>query len=382
MIWDKKQANLAVAAYPSGTVSYKVVYSQNGRQRWLTLGKHNAIGLAAAREMTREIMYLVSKGEDPAAERKAKRSLETFEELAARYVEEYSKIKNRSWKQADALVLRHLIPTWGKVKAHTMTRDNVQAAIVKIKAPIVANQTLAAASAIFSWAIKKQVGAVKENPCRLIDRHESKSRERVLSDSEVPQFWAAFDQAGLIRSMALKVLLLTGQRPGEVCHMRAEHIEAGWWTMPGEPDPVLDWPGTKNGANHRVWLPAPALALIKELHDGELPEVGFVFAGPRHGAVAKLDEAMKSIWKTLAVDRATPHDLRRTHGTTIASLGFGRDAMNRVQNHREGGIADTYDLYKYAPENQKVMEAVASKIMALVKGGITDNVITATFPRL
>ena len=27
-----------------------------------------------------------------------------------------------------------------------------------------------------------------------------------------------------------------------------------------------------------------------------------------------------------------------THGSTITALGFGRDAMNRVQNHKEGGI--------------------------------------------
>jgi hypothetical protein len=27
-------------------------------------------------------------------------------------------------------------------------------------------------------------------------------------------------------------------------------------------------------------------------------------------------------------------------------LGFGRDAMNRVQNHREGGIADVYDRHE------------------------------------
>jgi len=38
-------------------------------------------------------------------------------------------------------------------------------------------------------------------------------------------------------------------------------------------------------------------------------------------------------------DKVTPHDLRRTHGSTITALGFGRDAMNRIQNHREGGIA-------------------------------------------
>ena len=55
------------------------------------------------------------------------------------------------------------------------------------------------------------------------------------------------------------------------------------------------------------------------------------------------------------------------HGTKITGLGFGRDAMNRVQNHREGGIGSVYDRHEYAEENMKVMEAVAARIMALAK---------------
>jgi integrase len=61
---------------------------------------------------------------------------------------------------------------------------------------------------------------------------------------------------------ALKLILLTGQRPGEVSHLREEHIEDGWWTMPGEPVPALSWPGTKNGQTHRIWLPKPAQELL------------------------------------------------------------------------------------------------------------------------
>jgi hypothetical protein len=60
------------------------------------------------------------------------------------------------------------------------------------------------------------------------------------------------------------------------------------------------------------------------------------------------------------VPRAVPHDLRRTHGTRITGLGFGRPAMNRIQNHREGGISSVYDRFEYAAENQKIMEAVAT----------------------
>ena len=50
--------------------------------------------------------------------------------------------------------------------------------------------------------------------------------------------------------------------------------------------------------------------------------------------------------------------------------------MNRVTNHREGGIASVYDRHHYADENKRVMEAVATKIMSLVEGGpVVSNVV-------
>jgi integrase len=267
------------------------------------------------------------------------------------------------------LVRRHLIPKWGKLQAADIARSDVKAMMARIKAPIVANQTLAAASAIFAWAIREEI--VKINPCQLVERNETKSRERVLSDSEIPKFWVAFDDAGLVQSTALKLILLVGQRPGEVAHMRREHIVDGWWMLPGDPVPALDWPGTKNGENHRVWLSAPAQALL-----ADMPETGLVFAGARGSAVAKLDAAMRDICKALGAERATPHDLRRTFSTKVTGLGFGTEAMNRVTNHKEGGIASVYDRHKYADENTRVMEAVAARIMALVEGGpAASNVI-------
>jgi integrase len=83
---------------------------------------------------------------------------------------------------------------------------------------------------------------------------------------------------------------------------------------------------------------------------------------------------MRMICKDLGIERATPHDLRRTHGTTVTALGFGRDAMNRVQNHKEGGIASVYDRHQYAEENKRIMEAVSQKIMGMVEGE-PDNVV-------
>ena len=83
---------------------------------------------------------------------------------------------------------------------------------------------------------------------------------------------------------------------------------------------------------------------------------------------------MIAICKKLEVERATPHDLRRTFSTKVCALGFSRDAMNRVTNHREGGIASVYDRHNYADENKKIMETVANCLMSLVNGTV-DNVV-------
>jgi integrase len=372
--WDEKTEGLALSVRPSGSMSWKFIYAFHGRSRWYTIGDAKALGLAGARERARKLRVQVDDGFDPQAQRKAKRSEGTFEDLATRYVEEYGKQKNKSWEQADALVRRHLLPRWAKLRATDITRSDVKAVMRRCKSRSVANQVLASASAMFSWAIREEFGGIKENPCRLIERNATNDRERVLSDSEIPTFWAAFDNAtSQAASTALKLILLTGQRPGEVAHIRREHIDGGWWTLPGEPDPALSWPGTKNGQTHRIWLSEPVRDLIADL-DSEAP--GFVLTAARGGAVGQLDAEMREICATLGVtDKVTPHDLRRTFSSRVTGLGFGRDAMNRVTNHKEGGIADVYDRHKYETENKEIMEAVAKHIMAIATGADDDKVV-------
>jgi hypothetical protein len=120
-----------------------------------------------------------------------------------------------------------------------------------------------------------------------------------------------------------------------------------------------------------VWLPQPVRDIIAGLNYGD----DFVFGQP-----LVLDATMRTICKRLGVPRATPHDLRRTHGSTITKLGFGREAMNRIQNHKEGGIGDVYDRHEYGAENKRVMEAVAAHLLALTQGSAgPSNVVRANF---
>jgi integrase len=366
LVWDDIQRGLALQVQPSGYRSYKLIYRFHKRPRWHHIGAADAIALADARRLAAELMLRVIKGEDVAAEKRAERGAGTFAEIAKRYVEEHAKKRNKSWQQADALVHRYLLPLWGGLSANTITRSDVRAMMGKMcDAPVLANQVLACASAVFSWATKQELQS--NNPCRGVERNATVSRERVLSDTEVPLFWQAFSEAG-VPGMALQVLLLTGQRPGEVVRMRHDQVTDGWWTLPGAPDAKTGRKGTKNAQTHRIWLPQAVQDIIAKLNIGD----EFVF-----GQALNVTAAMRAICKQLKVPRATPHDLRRTHGSTVTKLGFGRSLMNKIQNHREGGISDVYDRHSYSAEIKHAMETVAAHLLALTRGeSAPSNVIS------
>jgi integrase len=378
-VWDTKQRGLALQVQPSGYRSFKAVYAHAGRPRWYHIGDAAKIGLADARRIAAEVMLAAIQGKDPVADRQAERGTGTFAELAERYVAQYARKHNKSWQQADSLVRRLLLPRWGKLGVDAIHRADVKAMMGRIEAPVLANQVLAAGSAIFTWAVKQDV--LKINPCVGIDRNPTRSRERVLSDTEIVRFWAAFDQIDPVRSGALKCILLTGQRPGEVAHMRREHIIDGWWQMLGAPDPKTFWPGTKNGAGHRVWLAEPVQAILAEIDETDVLDdgnatTGFVFAGQRGRPIVGLDAAMREVCAALGVtEKATPHDLRRTFSSRVTGLGFGKDAMNRLTNHKEGGIASVYDRHEYADENRRIMETIAAHILGLVEGRGADGTV-------
>lgn len=366
LVWDMRQPALALQVQPTGHRAWKCIYRFHGRPRWYHVGDAAKLGVKDARKMATKLVAEVANEIDPQAEKRAQRLAGTFGELRAEYLEKYAKKRNKSWPQADRLVRKHLAPRWDKLQASRITKSDVKALFRSLgDTPVLANQVLAAASAIFSWAMREEVGGVKINPCSKIERNETNERERVLSDGELPVFWKLFDDLDPVKAEALRTVLLTGQRPGEVAAMRREHVKDGWWDLPGKPNEKLGWPGTKNGESHRVWLSKAVREMIDL--DGE----GFVFENSEGKSVGPLDDAMREVCAALGLDgesKVTPHDLRRTCGTTITGLGFGRDAMDRILNHVEESVTDVYDRYEYADEDKRIMEAVSAHLLALASG--------------
>ena len=167
LVWDTYQRGFLVRVQPTGHKSWMCVYRRHGRPRWYHLGAADAIVLADARKLAGRVMYQVAEGGDPAAERAAERGRGTFAELATRYVEEYAKKQNKSWKQTDEQLKRHVLPKLGKMAATEITRADVRSMFRRIKSPTSANSGLASTSAVFSWAIREDV--LKVNPCAKVE---------------------------------------------------------------------------------------------------------------------------------------------------------------------------------------------------------------------
>ncbi len=396
IFYDRELKGFTLQVEPSGHRSWKLHYRFGGRPRWYHISDVRDLPSAKkARAIVEELKarMILDPTLDLHAARVALRDAGSFREHLSRYMAHYLGEHPKSYNHTKWTLESRYLGTWGNLKTQAITRADVKRLFAQhTKAsPSSANQALAHLGAFFTWAIQEDV-ITGVNPTHGIKRNKKSIRDRVLDDKEVALVWQALDDVDTVQARAIKVLLLTGQRLGEVCHMRREHLRrvtiklpeatrrryghgaptevTGWlWCLPGEVssnwDPerkIGDWPGTKNTRPHEIWIPKEVMQII-----GVGPSPGFVFAGKRSGHTLGrvIEGTMRKIVKKLEIERATPHDLRRTHGTAICSLGFSRDQMNRTQNHAEGGIADVYDQHGYRSESWEVQEAVVKHLTGL-----------------
>jgi hypothetical protein len=139
---------LVLRIQPTGHRSWRYFYCRH-RACWYHIGNAASIAISEARKIAIDLAARVARGEDPAADRKAERNAGTFSELAADYVERYAKRNNKSYKQAETLVARYLLPKWGKLKAADIARKDVRGVLDRIgDRPVLSNAVLAGASAV------------------------------------------------------------------------------------------------------------------------------------------------------------------------------------------------------------------------------------------
>ena len=233
-----------------------------------------------------------------------------------------------------------------------------------------------------SRALEQYVVPKPHNPIAgLKKRGKETAATRTLTDPEIRVLWAAFDTAGrdsitgLDSAEALKALLLTGQRPGEVAGalqrelLHLDDAKAARWEIPSD--------RMKARRAHVVPLAPMARAIFDDAvarRREEGKKVG-VF-GSRYIyretlARHSLSQALKRIIANLNADGSdaetvealqteppTPHDFRRTVATGIAALGIPREDRLAVLAHLQSDIhGAVYDKYERLREKRIALEA-------------------------
>ena len=376
--WTREGLGFCVRVYPTGEKAWYYIFTFESRKRYMHLGEgsYPDVSLETARKAFDVAKVKVANGIDPIAEKEmATQELHlspTVATLADEYIEKWAKPNKKSWAQDKRTLDVEIIPKWGKRKAKDVRRREVVLLLEGIakRAPVMANRTRALLSKLFNFAIEREI--VEVNPCTGVKPLiKEKPVDRNLTEGEITDVWKALSTPGLLHmsletSRCLRLVLLTGQRPGEVVAMHTSEIDGQWWTLP---DP-------KNGIAHRVFLTDTALDLIGE-------KTGFIFESPRteketgeakpihvnalaHAVRKNLDGPSCN----LTMEPWTPHDLRRTAATKLSELGFLDEVIDVVQNHKKKGMVGTYNRNRYDREKQQACEVWERKLLAITTGAM------------
>jgi integrase len=352
--WDfgpKAQPGLVLVALPSGSRTFYCYYTLNGRKRWLRLG--DGISVSAARYAALGVKNdVVRTNADPVAQRQIARSSGTVAELIAAYVADLRVHGKRSWRYTERLLQGRILKRWGKQPAGAITRADVRVLAASMAdVPVMTNAVLAAVSGMYTWAIKNDFAGIPPNhanPTEGVARNATKDRERVASDDELRGLWPHLPPV-------LRLVLLTGCRPGEALNLRSVDIKDGWWCQLGEP--AGRWKGTKNKKPHDVYITPAIESIVKEVAD-------------KHYRERTVAEQMESACKAAGItDPIRPHDLRRTWATRCAGAGYSNEQIDRCLNHITAKkVTRTYNRHQYRVENAAIWTKVASTIMSVIEG--------------
>ena len=181
----------------------------------------------------------------------------------------------------------------------------------------------------------------------------------------------------------LTLQMWTCTRGAEICQMRRAQIteENGelWWTIPKQ-----DTKGRhhESAFDLRVPLEGRAKKIVLELLESTPSETPWLFPSKsREGEIQGQTQAyMQSkvhymqpyskaredhVRKRLSVTHWSPHDLRRTGRTMLASMGCPREIGEAILGHVLAGVEGDYNLYQYDAERRLWLKRLSDRLEQL-----------------
>ncbi len=387
---DSLMTGLYLIVQPSGRKAWQVRYRFGEKHRRMTLGKYPLLSLADARARASEALIAAQDGRDPAGEREAERAARVEVQQSGRdkiktLVEQFGKRHLSTLKSGETVkreLNRHVVAVWGERDIHDIAKRDVidlLDGIADSGRVVTANRVRAYLNKFLNWCAERDI--IDQSPAMGVKPvAKEKSRDRVLSDDEIRWFWQACTREGQPWGHLGKMLLLTGQRLGEVVNMTDREVSGDLWHL------IAD--RTKNGRAHDVPLSEAARAVLGAVERLK-SDAGYVFTttgtsalqgyhkGRNHIAERMVEVASEERGEPVDIPHWTFHDLRRTAATGMARLGIPVRVTEAVLNHvsgTAGGIVSVYQRHDYADEKRDALNAWARLVADLVEGR-ADNVV-------
>jgi integrase len=342
---DKKLRGFCLRASSTGAkvwmLRYRTAHERTTRR--LTLGRVGEMTAADARKEARDKLADIHKGSNPAQERRDERNAILFGELVKQYLDEHAKAL-KSVRNYTNIIKREFLPKWRNRSAKDITSTECYEALRDILTRGVDKRRESAAvyaqavlSGLFTFACAQErhpALRLAVNPMNgLRQIANPKAPKEVLNPEQIKALWTALDEVkSVVVADAIKLMLLTGQRPGEVRGMSKAAVsmsESTWLQRE-----------TKNTDEHIVHLAPKALAIVEHWFST--------------GATKPFARGLKSVLSMLR-ERVGVHFelrwLRRTATTEWAKLEILPHVQDRMLNHRPKGITDRhYNANSYARE--------------------------------
>lgn len=362
LVWDRDLPGFGVRAYASGRIAYVVQSRGPSGSRRVTLGRHGDLTSDVARKLATAVIDRIKSGQAPLPENVPPVVDHTMAELGDRCVAEYVDLqcKPSTAVRYRRLLRLYIVPALGELSVREVDRERVAALHHDLREKQgTANHVLWMLSRMFSLAETWGWRPKGSNPCRSIRAYKSHHRERFLSREEyrrIGRVLKEVESKGTIHRPAIaavRMLLLTGCRRGEVATLRWDDVDR----VSGH----LRLRDSKTGPR---WIPLTREALI--VLDGleRKPGNPWVFTGIGEAAhVGDLTRYWLRLRKKMDLEDVRLHDLRHSYASRALQLGESLSMIGRLLGH--SGIDTTARYAHLAKDTEKASAArVAGSIEA------------------
>ena len=356
---------------PAGRKIFMLQYRTNtGERRKPAIGRFGELTVEQARSIAQDWLADVRKGKDPSAEKTAARDASSVKDLCTKFIEDYSKPKNRprTVESNQGYIDRHIL---GTLKVREVTRSDVSSLIARMKkTPVTANRVLSCLRKMFNMA---EVWGFRDdgtNPCRHIPKYPENGKTRLITDDEMVRLFNYLERAD-VEGLEHPFLAL-GIRLQFAFAARMSEITSMEWDWVDFANRRVVWPDSKTGEISKP-MSEDIVALLTNAPrlEGSPYVVPSIFKAERPMSQATYSRGWKRILERSEVPHIGTHGIRHRATTEIANSGVPVKVGMRLTAHK---TVTQFMRYVHTEDGpvRAAAETVASRRLVVLSGQRTS----------